>query len=216
MEKIKENIKASYLYIVFIDRVLKGNGSLLRGVMSAFLMSMVALCLTLIVFTIRDMIFYSDFKPLNELTKTTGLVEAANYWLKGEGKLIVKSDNSSYMRYYIDEIDKKIYEPVIGKRVTIYSKTMPLGEIILQLEDEKGKIHIEYDYEEELKTPQKDRNLIYTCIKIAVFLLLIVWFLNRRDFTKVKPAKPIKTKKKKRSKRDKKAVANLADSLKED
>ncbi|WP_172201582.1 hypothetical protein [Campylobacter sp. RM16188] len=206
MEKLKEKIISSYLFIVFIQRPFKGNGSFLRTLTSASLMVLVFACFFMIIVVIKNMIFYSDFKPLNELTKTTGLVEAANYWLKGEGKLIVKSDKGGYMRYHIDKRDKKIYEPVIGKRVTIYSKTMPLGEDILQLEDENGKIHIEYDYEEELKTPQKDRNLIYACIKIAVFLLLIVWFLNRRDFTKPKFVKPPKVKKKKKAKRDEKQV----------
>ncbi|QKF92238.1 hypothetical protein [Campylobacter sp. CCUG 57310] len=206
MEKIKEKIISSYPFIIFIQRPFKGNGSFLRTLTSASLMVLVCACFFMIIVVIKNMIFYSDFKPLNELTKTTGLVEAANYWLKGEGKLIVKSDKGGYMRYYIDKRDKKIYEPVIGKRVTIYSKTMPLGEDILQLEDENGKIHIEYDYEEELKTPQKDRNLIYTCINIAVFLLLIVWFLNRRDFTKPKFVKPPKVKKKKKAKRDEKQL----------
>ena len=67
MEKFKEKIKNSYLYVVFIKRgFYYGNGSALRSIFSAFLMAMVGLCLTLIVFIIKDMIFYSDFKPLNE------------------------------------------------------------------------------------------------------------------------------------------------------
>ncbi|MFL1706983.1 hypothetical protein ACHJH3_08270 [Campylobacter sp. MOP7] len=204
MEKLKEKIISSYLFIIFIQRPFKGNGSFLRTLTSAFLMAMVAMCLALSLDGLRHIYFYSDYKPLNELTKTTGLVEAANYWLKGEGKLIVKSDKDGYMRYYIDKGDKKIYEPVIGKRVTIYSKTMPLGEDILQLEDGNGKIHIKYDREEKLKAPQKYKNMIYACINIAVFLLLIVWFLNRRDFTKPKFVKPPKVKKKKKVNRDEK------------
>lgn len=161
-------------------------------------MAMVALCLALSSEALKYIFFYSDTKPLNELTKTTGLVEAANYEIKGEGKLVVKSDKGGYMRYYIDRIDKKIYEPVIGKRVTIYSKTMPLGEDILQLEDGNGKIHIEYDYEKELKMPERDKYLLFTYLKIAVFLLLIVWFLNRRDFNKPKFVKPPKVKRKRK------------------
>ena len=61
MAKFKEKIKNSYLYIVFVQRILYGNGSAVRSIFSAFLMAMVGLCLTLIVFTIKDMIFYSDF-----------------------------------------------------------------------------------------------------------------------------------------------------------
>ncbi|MGB2553537.1 hypothetical protein ACPF04_10255 [Campylobacter sp. MOP51] len=206
MEKIKEKIISSYPFIIFIQRPFKGNGSFLRTLTSAFLMAMVAMCLALVLEGLRYIFFYSDFKPLNELTKTTGLVEAANYEIKGEGKLVVKSDKGGYMRYYIDRIDKKIYEPVIGKRVTIYSKTMPLGEIILQLEDGNGKIHIEYDYESKLKNPQRIEKSLYLFVSIAIFLLLIVWFLNRRDFTKPKFVKPPKVKKKKKVNRDEKQL----------
>ena len=46
-------------------------------------MVLVGLCFTLIVFTIKDMIFYSDFKPLNEFAKNAGTVESTNYGLKG-------------------------------------------------------------------------------------------------------------------------------------
>lgn len=182
MDKIKEKIKNSYLYTVFIHRVLYGNGSAIRNITSAFLMAMVALCVALIIFTIKDMIFYSDFKPLNELTKNTGIMESANYNLKGDGKLKLRLDDGSIILYYIDRRQDNIYRPLINKKVTIYSKTMPLGEKILQLEDDMDKIYAEYDYEEELKIPNKDRNFIYNCLKIAMLLLSIVWFLNRKDF----------------------------------
>ena len=85
LSTIKEKIKNSYLYVVFIKRGFYGNGSILRSIFSAFLMAMVGLCLTLIIFTIKDMIFYSDFKPLNELTKNVGTIESANYNLKDDG-----------------------------------------------------------------------------------------------------------------------------------
>lgn len=86
LSTIKEKIKNSYLYVVFIKRGFYGNGSALRNIFSAFLMAMVGLCLTLIIFTIKDMIFYSDFKPLNKLTKNVGTIESANYNLKGDGR----------------------------------------------------------------------------------------------------------------------------------
>lgn len=158
-------------------------------------MILVGMCLGLVLTELKYRYFYSDIKPLNDLTKTTGLVKSANYWLKGEGKLVVKSDSGTTMRYLIDKRDKKIYEPIIGKRATIYSHTQPLGEYILQLEDTNGKILIEYDYDEELKTPQRQKNFSYNCVKASVLLLFIVWCLNHDDFTKPKTTKPPKTKK---------------------
>ena len=193
MEKFKEKIKNSYLYVVFIKRGFYGNGSALRSIFSAFLMAMVGLCLTLIVFTIKDMIFYSDFKPLNELTKNVGTVESANYGLKGDGKLKLRLDDGRAVSYYIDSRDDNIdsrddnkYRPLIKKRAGIYSKVVPLGNRILQLEDEAGKVYVKYSYEDELQTPQRRMDLIYACLKIATFFLFIVWFLNRRDLTKAK------------------------------
>ena len=115
MEKFKEKIKNSYLYVVFIKRGFYGNGSALRSIFSAFLMAMVGLCLTLIVFTIKDMIFYSDYKPLNELTKNVGTVESANYGLKGDGKLKLRLDDGSAVSYYIDSRDDESYRPLIKK-----------------------------------------------------------------------------------------------------
>ena len=67
-----------------------------------------------------------------------------------------------------------------------YSKVMPLGNKILQLEDDSGKVYVKYSYEDELQTPQKNMDLIYACLKIAAFFLLIVWFLNRRDLAQAK------------------------------
>lgn len=187
MEKFKEKIKNSYLYVVFIKRgFYYGNGSALRSIFSAFLMTMVGLCLTLIVFIIKDMIFYSDFKPLNELTKNVGTVESANYGLKGDGKLKLRLDDGSVVSYYIDSRDNESYRPLIKKRAAIYSKVMPLGNEILQLEDDAGKVYVKYSYEYELQTPQRRMDSIYACLKIAAFFLLIVWFLNRRDLTKAK------------------------------
>jgi len=187
LEKFKEKIKNSYLYVVFIKRgFYYGNGSALRSIFSAFLMAMVGLCLTLIVFTIKDMIFYSDFKPLNELTKNVGTVESANYGLKGYGKLKLRLDDGSVVSYYIDSRDGESYRPLIKKRAVIYSKVRPLGNKILQLEDEAGKVYVRYSYEDELQTPQRRMDSIYACLKIAAFFLLIVWFLNRRDLTKAK------------------------------
>ena len=186
MEKFKEKIKNSYLYVVFIKRGFYGNGSALRSIFSAFLMAMVGLCLTLILFTIKDMIFYSDFKPLNELTKNVGTVESANYGLKGDGKLKLRLDDGSVVSYYIDSRDNESYRPLIKKRAVIYSKVVPLGNRILQLEDDAGKVYVKYSYEDELQTPQRRMDLIYACLKIAAFFLLIVWFLNRRDLTKAK------------------------------
>ena len=187
MEKFKEKIKNSYLYVVFIKRgFYYGNGSALRSIFSAFLMTMVGLCLTLIVFIIKDMIFYSDFKPLNELTKNVGTVESANYGLKGDGKLKLRLDDGSVVSYYIDSRDNESYRPLIKKRAVIYSKVMPLGNEILQLEDDSGKVYVKYSYEDELQTPQKNMDLIYACLKIAAFFLLIVWFLNRRDLAQAK------------------------------
>ena len=187
MEKFKEKIKNSYLYVVFIKRgFYYGNGSALRSIFSAFLMTMVGLCLTLIVFIIKDMIFYSDFKPLNELTKNVGTVESANYGLKGDGKLKLRLDDGSVVSYYIDSRDNESYRPLIKKRAVIYSKVVPLGNRILQLEDDVGKVYVKYSYEDELQTPQKNMDLIYACLKIAAFFLLIVWFLNRRDLAQAK------------------------------
>lgn len=186
MEKFKEKIKNSYLYVVFIKRGFYGNGSALRSIFSAFLMAMVGLCLTLILFTIKDMIFYSDFKPLNELTKNVGTVESANYGLKGDGKLKLRLDDGSAVSYYIDSRDDESYRPLIKKRAVIYSKVMPLGNETLQLEYDAGKVYVKYSYEDELQTPQRRMDSIYACLKIAAFFLLIVWFLNRRDLTKAK------------------------------
>ena len=186
MEKFKEKIKNSYLYIVFVQRILYGNGSALRSIFSAFLMAMVGLCLTLIVFTIKDMIFYSDFKPLNELTKNVGTVESANYGLKGDGKLKLRLDDGSAVSYYIDSRDDNKYRPLIKKRAVIYGKVMPLGNEILQLEDDAGKVYVKYSYEDELQTPQRRMDSIYACLKIAAFFLFIVWFLNRRDLAQAK------------------------------
>lgn len=187
MEKFKEKIKNSYLYVVFIKRgFYYGNGSALRSIFSAFLMVLVGLCLTLILFTIKDMIFYSDFKPLNELTKNVGTVESANYGLKGDGKLKLRLDDGSVVSYYIDSRDNESYRPLIKKRAVIYSKVVPLGNRILQLEDDVGKVYVKYSYEYELQTPQRRMDSIYACLKIAAFFLLIVWFLNRRDLTKAK------------------------------
>jgi len=149
-------------------------------------MAMVGLCLTLIVFTIKDMIFYSNFKPLNKLTKNVGTVESANYGLKGDGKLKLRLDDGSAVSYYIDSRDDNKYRPLIKKRAVIYGKVMPLGNEILQLEDDAGKVYVKYSYEDELQTPQKNMDLIYACLKIATFFLFIVWFLNRRDLTKAK------------------------------
>lgn len=187
MEKFKEKIKNSYLYVVFIKRgFYYGNGSALRSIFSAFLMAMVGLCLTLILFTIKDMIFYSDFKPLNELAKNVGTVESANYGLKGYGKLKLRLDDGSAVSNYIDSRDDESYRPLIKKRAVIYSKVMPLGNKILQLEDDAGKVYIKYSYEDELQTPQRLMDSIYACLKIATFFLLIVWFLNRRDLAQAK------------------------------
>ena len=190
MEKFKEKIKNSYLYVVFIKRgFYYGNGSALRSIFSAFLMVLVGLCLTLILFTIKDMIFYSDFKPLNELTKNVGTVESANYGLKGDGKLKLRLDDGSVVSYYIDSRDDESYRPLIKKRAVIYSKVVPLGNRILQLEDDAGKVYVKYSYEDELQTPQKNMDLIYACLKIAAFFLFIVWFLNRKDFAKAEGKK---------------------------
>ena len=186
MEKFKEKIKNSYLYVVFIKRGFYGNGSALRSIFSAFLMAMVGLCLTLILFVIKDMIFYSDFKPLNELTKNVGTVESANYGLKGDGKLKLRLDDGSVVSYYIDSRDNESYRPLIKKRAVIYSKVVPLGNRILQLEDDVGKVYVKYSYEYELQTPQRRMDSIYACLKIAAFFLLIVWFLNRRDLAQAK------------------------------
>ncbi len=149
-------------------------------------MAMVGLCLTLIVFTIKDMIFYSDFKPLNELTKNVGTVESANYGLKGDGKLKLRLDDGSAVSYYIDSRDDESYRPLIKKRAVIYSKVVPLGNRILQLEDDAGKVYVKYSYEDELQTPQRRMDSIYACLKIAAFFLFIVWFLNRRDLAQAK------------------------------
>ena len=189
MEKFKEKIKNSYLYVVFIKRGFYGNGSALRSIFSAFLMAMVGLCFTLILFVIKDMVFYSDYKPLNELTKNVGTVESANYGLKGEGKLKLRLDDGRVVSYYIDNRDDDKYRPLIKKRAVIYSKVMPLGNEILQLEDDAGKVYVKYSYEDELQTPQKNMDLIYACLKIAAFFLFIVWFLNRRDLAKAKGKK---------------------------
>ena len=184
MEKFKEKIKNSYLYAVFIKRGFYGNGSALRSIFSAFLMAMAGLCLTLILFVIKDMIFYSDYKPLNELTKNVGTVESANYGLKGDGKLKLRLDDGRVVSYYIDSRDDNKYRPLIKKRAVIYSKVMPLGNEILQLEDDAGKVYVRYSYEDELQTPQRRMDSIYACLKIAAFFLFIVLFLNRRDLAK--------------------------------
>ena len=113
-------------------------------------MVLVGLCFTLVIFTIKDMIFYSDFKPLNELTKNIGTVGSANYGLKGSGKLKLRLDDGSAVSYYIDSRDDNKYRPLIKKRAVIYSKVMPLGNKILQLEDEAGKVYVKYSYEDEL------------------------------------------------------------------
>ena len=105
-------------------------------------MAIVGLCLTLIIFTIKDMIFYSDFKPLNKLEKNV--------------------------------------------RAVIYSKVMPLGNKILQLEDDMGNVYVKYDYERELQTPQRNMDFIYGLLKMLPFFLFIVWLLNRKDLTKEK------------------------------
>ena len=186
MEKFKDKIKNSYLYIVFVQRILYGNGSAVRSIFSAFLMVLVGLCLTLILFVIKDMIFYSDFKPLNELTKNVGTVESANYGLKGYGKLKLRLDDGRVVSYYIDSRDDESYRPLIKKRAVIYSKVRPLGNKILQLEDDAGKVYVRYSYEDELQTPQRRMDSIYACLKIAAFFLLIVWFLNRRDLAQAK------------------------------
>ena len=148
-------------------------------------MAIVGLCLTLIIFTIKDMIFYSDFKPLNKLEKNVGTVESANYNLK----LRLRLDDGSVTSYYIDSRDDDKYRPLIKKRAVIYSKVVPLGNRILQLEDDAGKVYVRYSYEDELQTPQKNMDLIYACLKIAAFFLFIVWFLNRRDLTKTEGKK---------------------------
>ena len=186
MEKFKEKIKNSYLYVVFIKRGFYGNGSALRSIFSAFLMAMVGLCFTLILFVIKDIVFYSDYKPLNELTKNVGTVESANYGLKGDGKLKLRLDDGRAVSYYIDSRDDNKYRPLIKKKAVIYSKVMPLGNEILQLEDDAGKVYVKYSYEDELQTPQKNMDLIYACLKIAAFFLFIVWFLNRRDLAQAK------------------------------
>ena len=113
-------------------------------------MVLVGLCFTLVIFTIKDMIFYSDFKPLNERTKNIGTVGSANYGLKGYGKLKLRLDDGSAVSYYIDSRDDNKYRPLIKKRAVIYSKVMPLGNKILQLEDEAGKVYVKYSYEDEL------------------------------------------------------------------
>lgn len=133
-----------------------GNGSILRSIFSAFLMAMVGLCLTLIIFTIKDMIFYSDFRPLNELTKNVGTIESANYNLKGDGKLRLRLDDGSVMSYYIVSRDDDKYRPLIRKRAVIYSKVIPLDNDILQLEDDMGKVYVKYSYENELQIPHFD------------------------------------------------------------
>nr|WP_314128277.1 hypothetical protein [uncultured Campylobacter sp.] len=186
MEKFKEKIKNSYLYVVFIKRGFYGNGSALRSIFSAFLMAMVGLCLTFMVFIIKAFIFYSDFKQRNEQNKKKGTVECANYGLKGDGKLKLRLDDGSVVSYYIDSRDDESYRPLIKKRAVIYSKVVPLGNRILQLEDDAGKVYVRYSYEYELQTPQRRMDSIYACLKIAAFFLFIVWFLNRRDLTKAK------------------------------
>ena len=66
---------------------------------------------------------------------------------------------------------------------------MPLGNEILQLEDDAGKVYVKYSYEDKLQTPQRRMDSIYACLKIAGFFLFIVWFLNRRDLAKAKGKK---------------------------
>ena len=145
-------------------------------------MAIVGLCLTLIIFTIKDMIFYSDFKPLNKLEKNVGTVEFANYNLK----LRLRLDDGSVTSYYIDSRDDDKYRPLIRKRAVIYSKVMPLGNKILQLEDDMGNVYVKYDYERELQTPQRNMDFIYGLLKMLPFFLFIVWLLNRKDLTKEK------------------------------
>lgn len=60
---------------------------------------------------------------------------------------------------------------------TVYSsglvnKVMPLGNDILQLEDDMGNIYVKYDYERELQTPQRHMDFIYGLLKIAAFFYL--------------------------------------------
>lgn len=113
-------------------------------------------------------------------------MESANYGLKGYGKLKLRLDDGRVVSYYIDSRDDESYRPLIKKRAVIYSKVRPLGNKILQLEDDAGKVYVRYSYEDELQTPQRRMDSIYACLKIAAFFLLIVWFLNRRDLTKAK------------------------------
>ena len=49
---------------------------------------------------------------------------------------------------------------------------MPLGNKILQLDDDMGNVYVKYDYERELQTPQRNMDSIYAFLKIAAFFYL--------------------------------------------
>jgi len=76
------------------------------------------------------------------------------------------------MLYYIDSRGDDKYRPLIRKRAVIYSKVMPLGNKILQLDDDMGNVYVKYDYERELQTPQRNMDSIYAFLKIAAFFYL--------------------------------------------
>ena len=76
------------------------------------------------------------------------------------------------MPYYIDSRGDDKYRPLIRKRAVIYSKVMPLGNKILQLDDDMGNVYVKYNYERELQTPQRNMDSIYAFLKIAAFFYL--------------------------------------------
>ena len=100
-------------------------------------------------------------------------MESANYGLKGDGKLKLRLDDGRAVSYYIDSRDDDKYRPLIKKRAVIYSKVVPLGNRILQLEDDAGKVYVKYSYEDELQAPQRRMDSIYACLKIAAFFFYL-------------------------------------------
>ncbi|EMG30411.1 hypothetical protein [Campylobacter showae] len=187
LEEIKDKIKNSYLYTVFIERPMKGNGSYIRNITSIFSMFVIIpLCLLIIACIIIDTVFFSEVKPLNELTKNYGIVESANYKPRGgQGRLGLKLDDGSRMFFHIDNRDKNIYDSLMNKGAIIYSRKFLLGNQILQLEGENGEIYTIYNYEYELTKNFRAMNFIFDVFKIAVFFLIIVWILNNKDHRKL-------------------------------
>ena len=139
----------------------------------------------MIILTYLDQKSYNP-KLLENLDINEGILNSAWYKAKGSsGTLRLDLNKKEHKFYQISKSEREIYNQLKGKKIKIYSEKDILfyHDKILQLEDINGKIYIKYDYENKLKEPQRNYEIILFCLKASLFLLFLIFLLNLKGNT---------------------------------